>query len=105
MGKDAQGEWRGFRERENIEQEWLSPSSETNAKYCHYCKESDIIAKSMGVIIGVVIYIAIGVIRVISDYRQPRHNQPDYVRHPRWWFTLLVVIGWPILIIAHRGRW
>ena len=51
----------------------------------------------MSVVIGVVIYIAIGLIRLISDYMQPRYNQPDYVRNPRWWFTLLVVIMWPIL--------
>ena len=40
----------------------------------------------------------IGAIRVVSDYRQLKINQPDYVRNPKLWQTLVIVLIWPILL-------
>lgn len=47
--------------------------------------------------IGIVTYIMIGAIRVVSDHRQPITNRPDYVRNPKLWQTLIIVIIWPLL--------
>ena len=44
-----------------------------------------------------VVYVGVGVARVVSDRLQPFHNQPDYIRNPCWWFPLLVIVGWPVL--------
>ena len=51
------------------------------------------------VLIGIFIYLVIGVVRVVADFAQPVYNQPDYVRHPTLLMTLLVVVLWPVNLL------
>jgi hypothetical protein len=51
------------------------------------------------IIILILIYIVIGIYKVISDSRLRLIDQPDYIRHPKFLITLLIIIMWfPLLI-------
>ena len=41
-----------------------------------------------------IVYLAIGLFIVISDARQPRHNQPMYIRNRSLIMILLMIQGW-----------
>ena len=48
----------------------------------------------------ILIYIAGGIYRIVSDFRQPLINKPDYVRNPRLSLFLFIMIMWfPLLIM------
>lgn len=49
-------------------------------------------------VIGLVIYVTIGGLRVGADFVQPIHNQPDYVRRRTTLHVLSVVLLWPLVI-------
>lgn len=53
-----------------------------------------------GVVVFLAVFFAIGIGRVVSDRLQPVVNQPDYVRDPRWWSTLICVVLWPVLLCS-----
>lgn len=55
------------------------------------------------IIILILIYIAGGIYRIVSDFRQPFINKPDYVRNPRLSLFLFIMIMWfPLLIMDIR---
>jgi len=54
-------------------------------------------------LIAVVIYLAIGVLRVGADFAQPMYNQPDYVRRGPALRVLSFILLWPLLIWMDIG--
>lgn len=48
------------------------------------------------IIILFLIYIAMGIYRIVSDSRLSFMDQPDYIRHPKLGMYLFVVMLWPI---------
>jgi len=53
----------------------------------------------MNIILALIIYLSIGIGRVIKHSKQPLHNQPHYIRHPKISLTLLYIATWPLLFI------
>jgi hypothetical protein len=51
----------------------------------------------MVALIAIVVYLALGVVRVVLDYTQPGLNKPDYAANLNLPVTLLVIVSWPFL--------
>lgn len=49
-------------------------------------------------IIAVIIYLLIGIVRIWTDFRQPRINQPIYVKERNVRLIIIYVVTWPLVI-------
>ena len=47
-------------------------------------------------LVFLVLYLLIGLIRVLSDFRQPVYKQRGYVRHPKIFVIALFILIWPL---------
>ena len=55
---------------------------------------------AMWIIIGLGLYVLIGLVVLASDYRQPKLNQPDYIRNPTFGMIASVILLWPIILYS-----
>jgi len=53
----------------------------------------------MFIIFALIIYLIIGISRVMIHFRQPFINQPHYIRHPKLSQTLMYILTWPLLFM------
>jgi tetratricopeptide (TPR) repeat protein len=54
----------------------------------------------MYIIFALIIYLIIGVGRIVRDFVRPFINQPYYVRHPKLFQILMYIVTWPLLFIS-----
>jgi tetratricopeptide (TPR) repeat protein len=54
----------------------------------------------MYIIFALIIYLIIGVGRIVRDFVRPFINQPYYVRHPKLSQILMYIVTWPLLFIS-----
>lgn len=53
----------------------------------------------MYIIFALIIYLIIGIGRVVMHFRQPFINQPHYIRHPKLSQILMYIVTWPLLFM------
>ncbi len=47
----------------------------------------------------ILLYIAVGFIRVGYDFFQPYHNQPGYIARRNWIMIAFYIFFWPFLLV------